>query len=280
MRLYSAGSWIKEPATAAVAGLRYVLLSYATMTGDRLAAHVASWGAVPGARVFMDSGAFSAKNKGVVVDLVDYCGFLDAHRGRLSDYAALDVIGDAEASLVNWRRMREAGLDPIAAHHYGTPAARLEELMAERPTALALGGMVLGRWRAGAFEMRQERQGWLDQTWRVLERHWPIRVHLFGTLTQWILERYPFYSADSTSALLGAAFGNINEFRLGRYVMDRECNWHLRRLQTPCPGGADVATGEADARMLRLEANIRALAGYERYLTDLWAARGVAWGDR
>lgn len=276
MVLYSAGT--TEIAGPSAAGSRAVLLSYGLMTEERLSRELKAAAAVPGMRVFLDSGAFSAKNKGTVIDLQDYCRFVRAHLGLLAEYAALDVIGDPAGTLANWDKMREAGLDPLATYHYGSPVDRLAVLLERKPRAMAVGGMVLGRWRQGVLEARDARKAWLDATFRGLRAAWPVPVHLFGTLTQWILERYPFYSADSTSALIGAAFGNVNEFRGGKYLMDREaCNWRQRRMQTPEPCGAD-GSGAPDAHGTRLAANMSALVKYERYLTDMWAARGVMWG--
>src|SRR4051812_44347063 len=82
--------------------------------------------------ILLDSGAYSAWTKGVVIDLPSYIQFIKKHRRMLAGYVNLDVIpgqdgrrphdreqieAAARASYRNLQLMRDAGLTPIPVFH-------------------------------------------------------------------------------------------------------------------------------------------------------------------
>lgn len=278
MILYVAGGVKRErsDAIAAGAGLLGRLVSYAEPGAEAAAVRLADAGRL----VFMDSGAYSVWKSGRTVDLLGYIRLLRDHGRRFVGCAALDVIGDPDASDRNWRTMRDEGLDVWPAHHQGTPTDHLRRLLDDGARSVAFGGLVAGAWgRNGGRNIdHNERRRMLDDAFAVLERHWPIRVHAFGVTSQWILERYPIFSADSTAAFMGAAFGDVHEFVGSRYVASGECKYLTRGASaTEHPGTVDGICEPGQARLNREAVNYDALRRYERYLTDLWAVRGVVW---
>jgi hypothetical protein len=227
--------------------------------------------------VFLDSGAYSARTLGRVIDLEKYCDYVEANRAALAAYAVLDVIGDLSATKRNLARMHARGLKPVPIYHAIDPVSELEELLAEGHDYIAIGGMA----SEAKSSSRVEREKTLEACWKVIGRHWPVKVHGLGLLSQWALERYPFYSVDGSSAIMGAGMGRVMRFEDGQLRAD---GWkdHVSRTWDGAVadgvGRVAKAEGKSDsAHEGRRVANIRAQLLYERYITDLWTARGVSW---
>lgn len=138
------------------------------------------------AKTMLDSGAFSAYNSGDVVDIAE----LEAEvaTGKWDESVALDVIGDAEASLCNAQRMAPLGSMPV--FHIGDPWAHLAEYV-------AIAQKVGLSCRFG--ESTPESVRWLEQCFA---RAWPHQFHSFGAIALPFLSRFPFCSADES---LGAS---------------------------------------------------------------------------
>lgn len=145
--------------------------------------------------VFIDSGAFSAKTKGIEIDIDAYCQFIIDT--KVSTYAGLDVIGDARKTEANTKYMVDQyGLDPIPTFHMGGDVADLRALF--KHSYIALGGMV--------FSSGRER--YCDEIWGIILREKPtLRVHGFGMTNIDLMRRYPWYSVDSSTYKDGRRFG-------------------------------------------------------------------------
>lgn len=226
-----------------------------------------------GTSVFLDSGAFSAWSRGALLDIGAYCRYIHQYAGVLDVYANLDVIGDWRGSARNLDKMLAAGLRPIAVFHKGSPWNELDRL-ASLGLPLALGGLV-GK---GRSVTASNIQTYLDMCWRRLRYHWPIKVHIFGIVAQWVLERYPWYSADSSTALVSAGMGRVQRWVNG-YV--RTDNWISLAQKTLDGSLVDgVATNRAkngSAHLGRREYNVQCQLSLERHVTALWDSRGVGW---
>lgn len=149
-------------------------------------------------RVFADSGAYSAQSLGARIDLKDYCAWLKRWAHWFTTYANLDVIGDAEATDANQRRMEDAGFSPLPAFHIGEPFSYLEDLC-ERYGYIGLGGMV----GFGHAPMK-----WLVKCFRIARDSRMRSVfHGYGVNSVPVLRALPFYSADATSWGAGFTWG-------------------------------------------------------------------------
>jgi hypothetical protein len=231
------------------------------------------------AEVFVDSGAFGVFTGKAKITLDSYSAYVMENLGRITQYAALDVIGDWRASARNYDLMLERGLRPIPAFHKGSPYEELRRLAGQAKqfgNYIALGGMA-------AKEVSQTMGGLgdhLDASWKILREFWPIKVHAFGVVSQEILERYPFFSADSTSTVITAGMGNVVGFKnglyksLGHWVDCGRRHMDLRVMDGP--KGEGPLFGLRGGRVYR---NNQALLALERYLTTLWGLRGVVWAD-
>ena len=89
----------------------------------------------------LDSGAYSVWRSGKTVDLAEYQRFIDGANGVFDTYVQLDVIRDPEATLANYRRMRDAGYAPLPVLQMGAPAQHLAAFAGDTDY-VGLGGLV------------------------------------------------------------------------------------------------------------------------------------------
>jgi len=273
VKLYFAGNAITAENEVFLCsyGLKYRLLSFADI--DSWSTRAFGWWVTDAApeRLFLDSGAFGAHTRGPVIDLDYYCDFIRKHEEHFYPYAALDVIGDWRGSARNYDLMREKGLEPMPTFHMGSPDEELRRLLKEADY-IALGGVV------GAS--RDTMQPWLDKCYRTIKDFFPKKVHVFGVMAQWALERYPFYSADSSSALVGAGMGRVSVFEESKV---RSLDWMTYGKNTYdgsiMDGVSKIRVKNGSAWPGRAAMNINSQLALQRHITDIWAMRGVTWED-
>ncbi len=136
----------------------------------------------------MDSGAYSAFNSGVSIDLQDYiecCKRLQASDPTLTEVYALDVIGDWEASLKNTEEMWKQGVQAIPCYHYGEPWEVLIHLAKYYPK-VAIGGCV----------GKRDKDKFASQCFA---RVWPKKLHGFGFGSETSIMMLPWHSVDATN---------------------------------------------------------------------------------
>jgi len=163
-----------------------------------------------GAKVFLDSGAFSAYTLGVELSVEEYCAYILRNQDivRVEDgvlmASVLDGIGDPLQTWRNQLEMEMRGVKPLPCFHAGEDEKYLEWYVANYEY-ITLGGMVGSSTKQLCI--------WLDRIWdRYLTDgagNPKIKVHGFGITAIPIMERYPWYSCDSSSWIQSAAFGSI-----------------------------------------------------------------------
>ena len=162
------------------------------------------------AKVFLDSGAFSAFNIGAEINIDEYCDFVktnsDIIRSEDGDLMAsvLDGIGDPLKTWQNQTYMEQQGAKPLPCFHYGEDTKYLDWYV-KYYSYITIGGMV-GR-------SKEQLIIWLD---RIFNNHIldncgnpRLKVHAFGITSFDIMKRYPWYSVDSSSWIQSTAFGVI-----------------------------------------------------------------------
>lgn len=180
------------------------------------------------AKVFLDSGAFSAHTLGVTIDLPTYCEYIKRNIDilRVEDGAVmasvLDGIGDPLQTYRNQLCMEELGAKPLPCFHFGEDPRYLE-FYVKNYSYITLGGMV-GK-SADALI------AWLDPLWDKYlvdgSGRPKLKVHAFGITSFKIMERYPWYSVDSSSWIQSAAFGTIVTPKFGNIsVSDKSPSRH------------------------------------------------------
>lgn len=151
-------------------------------------------------KVMLDSGAYSAWRKKKVIDIDKYIQFVKTNRDKFEVCVNLDVIGDGRASYENWMYLRRNGLDTMPVFHVGTDEKWLEKYM-RKSEYIGIGAI--------ANLSAERRFHGLDHVWKKFLTDWGGKVHGMGlTDTQW-LQRFPWYSVDSISPVLQAAYGGI-----------------------------------------------------------------------
>lgn len=163
-----------------------------------------------GGKTFLDSGAFSAWTLGKPINIDDYIDYV--HRNvdiiRVDEgtlmFSVLDGIGDAKLTWENQAYMERKGLRPLPCFHAGEDFAYLDWYV-KNYEYITLGGMV------GASSDTLIK--WLDIVW---DKHLldgagkpRIKVHGFGITAVPIMERYPWWSVDSSSWAQTARYGSI-----------------------------------------------------------------------
>jgi hypothetical protein len=183
MKLYFAGAFSGLPIEQLKSfGMKYKLYSYANEKNSAI-----EWG---GEGLMLDSGAFSVFTKGITIEIPDLVGFIQEYKPEAA--IQLDVIGDEDATWKNYIKMSKlAECLPVA--HYKSSKKHLRRVF-EASDYICLGGLVpLARQRKVLHQ-------WLDYVFSFpfVRRK---KIHCLGIMTKSVLEKYPFYSCDSSSAL-------------------------------------------------------------------------------
>lgn len=176
-----------------------------------------------GAKVFLDSGAFSAYYLGVNIDINDYCDYIKRNLDilRVEDGAVmasvLDGIGDPLKTYQNQLYMESQGAKPLPCFHFGEDERYLEWYV-QRYEYITIGGLV--------GKPVKDARTWLDRIW---EKHMldgagraRLKVHAFGMTSPELMARYPWHSADSSSWIQAAAFGSIYTSEHGPIAVSKD----------------------------------------------------------
>lgn len=163
-----------------------------------------------GVRIFLDSGAFSAFTKGVEINMKEYCQYIQKNEDIIEKVdgmvcaSVLDGIGDPLKTYQNQMAMEGLGVRPLPCFHYGEDERYLDYYAANYPY-ITIGGMVP--------ISTPQLFLWLDRIW---ENHLcdgagrpKVKVHGFGLTTMSLVERYPWYSVDSSSWVQVARTGGM-----------------------------------------------------------------------
>jgi hypothetical protein len=163
-----------------------------------------------GAQVFLDSGAFSAHSLGVAVNIDEYCDYIIQnrdiirHEDNVCMASVLDGIGDDLKTWQNQLYMESRGACPLPCFHFGEDPRYLEWYISRYPY-ITIGGLV-GRANPDTIK-------WLDTIWNkyLLDGSGRplLKVHAFGVTRIDLMERYPWWSVDSSSWIQYAVYGHI-----------------------------------------------------------------------
>lgn len=197
---------LNEREREAVETIPHILESYHYVGAQRFVDQMRA----DGASIFVDSGAFSAYTLGIDLSIDEYCNYILRNLDiiRVEDgtlmASVLDGIGDAQLTYENQLRMEKLGVRPLPCFHAGEDERYLEWYVANYDY-ITLGGMVGSSTKQLCI--------WLDRMWdRYLTDgagNPKIKVHGFGITAIPIMERYPWYSCDSSSWIQSAAFGSV-----------------------------------------------------------------------
>lgn len=169
-------------------------------------------------RLMLDSGVFSAWNRGLELDLNRYIQYVKDHKRWLYSYVNVDSIpgtfgqkrtqkeveDSARIGYDNLQTMKGHGLDPIPVFHQGERFYWFERMIMD-------GHRYIGVSNAKDL-MPAEQRRWLDTVFSIITNtkgEALIKTHGFGITNPKFLIRYPFYTVDSTTWSLTPGFGQI-----------------------------------------------------------------------
>lgn len=167
--------------------------------------------------LFIDSGAFSVSQNNAKIELKNYIKFIKENEDQIDHYASLDVVGDGEQSLENWKVMRKEGLFPIPVFHDGEPLNILKEYIDGGSTYIGLGAV--------AFKSKKSRLIFFDRIFDLFPNRKEVGFHGFGVFDFGFLKRYPWRSIDSSAVSALSRYGHIiigEEFRKWNISKKRE----------------------------------------------------------
>lgn len=176
----------------------------------------------------LDSGAFSAHNSGIEINLQDYidtCKRLRDTDTTLSEVYALDVIGDWRETLRNTQEMWRQGVEAIPTYHLADRDWSVLIGLARDYPKIAIGGISELR---GKAKMQFAEQ--------CFARVWPKRVHGFACASEKLVMGIPFHSTDATTwEMAPCTYGRWNSFGGnastkggGKYMSVRGSHQNLR----------------------------------------------------
>ena len=170
--------------------------------------------------LFLDSGAFSAFNQNVDIDLKKFIEFVQANKVKFEVIASLDDITSYKKSIENFRIMKAEGLNPIPCFHIGEPDWVLEEYI-ESSSYIALGGI--------AKQNKITRKIWLDRIFTKYPDQTKVGFHGFGIQARDIIQLYPWKSVDASSCHVMARFGGIcspwGDLKINKGVNAKDLQW-------------------------------------------------------
>jgi hypothetical protein len=140
----------------------------------------------------LDSGAFSAWNCGMQIDLTSY--MIAAKSCDACEIVGLDDISNYKQTIVNLSKMWAAGIKAIPVFHQGEPVTHLEWCCKHAD-------------KIGFGSRKKGRKEWLKACMQAI---WPKKVHGFSLAGRDMLELIPFDSVDASS--MWTAPGRFGQF--------------------------------------------------------------------
>lgn len=158
---------------------------------------------IPGSRIFIDSGAFSAYTQGAAIDIDAYIDYLIENKGNFEVACSLDVINDPEASWKNWQHMRTRGVEATPVFHTGADLSLLDRYASESDY-ICLGKLV------PYAKTPEITMPWIEQAFAIVAGR--AKIHGLGVTNWSLLSRFPWDSVDSSAWGAGFRFGSIQVF--------------------------------------------------------------------
>lgn len=235
MKIYFAGSFsgVKSDKLREL-GVHNKLYSFVNDTKSAV-----DWGSEG---LMLDSGAFTEFTTGKPVNINHLIAFIKKYKPEHA--IQLDVIGDDDNTWRNYQYMVDQGLDNILpVIHYKASEKHIKRVLAASDYVL-LGGLVPLTRRPAVL------RAWLDYLYSNFGLK-DKKIHALGVTTKWCLQRYPFYSTDSSSALSITRYPSSNKTE----IMHQKTK-HYTELY---------------------KIGIDPILELERETTKLWESRGITW---
>lgn len=175
-----------------------------------------------GLPTFVDSGAYSAHTKGAEIDVDAYIAYLNEHDEHVAIAAQLDKIPGVfgrprtkeeleeapESTWENYLYMYPKLKSPeklLPIYHQGEDFKHLHRMLNHEPKIEYMGISPSNDLTT------KSKEKWIKECFKIIEKsaNPNVKTHAFGMTSLWVLDRYPFTSADSTSWIMTGANGGI-----------------------------------------------------------------------
>ncbi len=153
----------------------------------------------------LDSGAYTAWRKGSVIDIDEYIAFIKNHQDTFDEVINLDVIMDAKQSYKNWIYMRRQGVNAIPVYHFGTDEIWLKRYL-DQTDYICIGAIANVNPKQRLLGLSRIWQKYFIDPKTKLAKY---KIHGLGITAAHAILRYPWYSVDSVSPHISAAYGGM-----------------------------------------------------------------------
>lgn len=218
-----------------------------------------------GQNIFIDSGGYTARVKGVKIDVREYAKFLKYNSELITVAANLDT-NDIEETLFNEKYLMSEvpNVKVIPIYHYSDfthPKYKgiIDEYV-EKYDYIGVGGV------AGTAVNHRILNKFLSYVFARTRNK--VRVHGFGMTGRKLVNKYPFYSVDSTSWQEGMRFGGS--------VAPNGTKIRYKTGQGILQAGVSREILNQNYKE-RLVYELQFWKKFEKEITELWTIRGVTW---
>lgn len=156
-------------------------------------------------RIMLDSGAYTIFRQGAPIKIEDYIRFIHEKGKIFTGCFNFDVLNNSKASYENWKYLRSCGIETIPVYHMMTGEEHYLKKYLKQVDYVALG--TIANLDTG------KRISSLDYIWKkylVDDKGMPVaKIHGLGLTTPELIVRYPWYSVDSFTPIISAAWGCV-----------------------------------------------------------------------
>jgi hypothetical protein len=231
-----------------------LLVAYPYMTKGPLAAITESTAKI---RFLLDSGAFTAWKAGRVIDVDDYCKFIESMPFKPWRYFTLDVIGDPGGTMRNYETMLKRGFKPVPIFTRGEDVSVIDDYY-KTSDVVGIGGLV----------GTQGNKGFVNG---IMEKVGKRRCHWLGFTNMGFLRAYKPYMCDTSSWESGARFAIFKPYLgAGRTCQVQKTDFIKRPSEVIVRA---LRSYGVDARDLALDKNWRGGYSVNRALAALSGVR-------
>lgn len=224
--------------------------------------------------ILIDSGAFSAFNKGLKIDINHYVEFIEKIKKikTIHDvyFINLDVIPQIKGTVPTLEQVEKACIQGIENYHYIKSKGHstihtfhqfdnfkyLDEIVKECNDLNYIG---ISPANDQSVESRNK---WLTEVFSIVRND--VRTHVLGLTAKDSLERFPCCSADSSSWINVGRFGELFNFHELEKIPKKNLTKNNLLYYDP-----NTDFHEAFKYYINLE----------KYITKLWTSKGIQWND-
>lgn len=232
----------------------------------------------PDARIFLDSGAYSAWRSGVPITLDDYMRFLEMFEDQFVIYASLDDKNDQAKTVSNYQALRSAGFTPAPVWHaIGGEADVLQDYMSDPNVPMVCIGAIAKERIKDDYAYER-----LDMVFSLVGKY-KKPTHSFGRMEPELLTRYPFATADATTWYC-CRHGALLDWNPMNRTLRQIRFSNIKAVQKAFGSRGKVLLGQMPRDQYpwpdyyyQTEHNMKEIAKYQLDIRAYWKRRGVEW---